>query len=444
MSNPTSKTVSWSSRWTFILAATGSAVGLGNIWKFPYIAGENGGGAFVLLYILCIAIIGLPVLMAEILLGRNGKSNPADAMLKAARQSDVSKAWAGIGLMGALTGIIILAFYSVVGGWILDYVVISAKGFFGSNDSITIMAYFEQGLLAKQNSQFLWLTVFILLSVAVVAGGVINGIGIAVRIMMPTLAILIVVLLIYCIKEGAFIEAANFLFHADFSKLSGRSVLEALGHAMFTLSLGMGAIMAYGAYMPDNASVSKTAITVALFDTLVSLTCALIVFSLVFNHGIEPSAGPSLMFKSLPIAFSQMPASTAISTLFFVLVLIAAWSSAISLLESSVAWLDSHTPIGRVVATFGIGFISWLGGIACVYTSGVFDTLDFLATNLLLPLGALLIAIFTGWKLKRKIAKTQLADLSFTQFNIWYGVLRVFTPLSILAVFIYGLWDKFA
>lgn len=443
MTSPSNKAIGWSSRWTFIMAATGSAVGLGNIWKFPYVAGENGGGAFVLLYIFCIAIIGLPVLISEIIIGRNAKSNPTDAMLKAARQSDVSRGWAGIGIMGAVTGILILSFYSVVGGWILDYLAISAQGFFSNNDSISIIAHFEQGLLSNPNTQFLWFSVFILMSVGVVAAGVVNGVGVAVRIMMPTLAVLLVVLLIYCVQEGAFNQAFAFVFNADFSKLTSNSVLEALGHAMFSVSVGMGAIMAYGAYMPDNASIGKTAVTVALFDTIVSLACALIVFSLVFDNGIEPSAGPQLMFISIPIAFSQMTGGTIFAVIFFALVLIAAWSSAISLLESSVAWIDAHTRFGRVAATFAIGAISWTGGIACIYVGGIFDGLDFLTSNILLPIGALLIAIFTGWKLKRKIAKTQLADLSFGQFNTWYGILRVFTPLCIFAVFIYGLWDIF-
>lgn len=439
-SAPQKNHATWTSRWTFVMAATGSAVGLGNIWKFPYIAGENGGGAFVLLYLACIAIIGLPVLMAETLLGKNGQSNPIDAMRKAARQSDVSKWWTGIGIMGALTGIIILAFYSVVGGWILNYVMEAAQGSFNGIDNEAITSHFSS-LRSNEPLQLLWLSLFIALSVGVVAAGIIKGIGLAVRTMMPLLALLLLALLVYSYQEGNFSQAFHFLFDADFSKLTGTSVLIALGHAMFTLSLGMGAIMAYGAYMPANASIVKTSIAIVSLDTIISLISALIVFSLVFANDIEPGEGPGLMFLSLPIAFGQMTGGIIFATVFFVLVTIAAWSSAISLLEPSVAWIDEHTPIGRIPATIAIGLIAWVGGIACVYSGDVFGTLDFLASNILLPLGALLIAIFVGWKLKRKVAKTLLADLSFNQFNLWYAILRVFTPLGIIAVFVYGLWD---
>lgn len=422
------------------MAATGSAVGLGNIWKFPYIVGENGGGAFVLLYLLCIAVVGLPVLMAETLLGKNGRSNPVDAMLKASRQSDVSRLWTGIGIMGALAGVMILSFYSVVGAWILNYIMQAAEGHFTGKSSVEMVATFSQ-LRGGQSQQLLWHSVFLLFAVAIVAGGIIRGVGRAVSTMMPMLAVLLLVLLAYSYIEGEFSQALRFVFAADFSKLSGTSVMMALGHAMFTLSVGMGAIMAYGAYMPENASITKNSLIIVLFDTLISIVAALVVFSLVFANGLEPDQGPGLMFVSLPMAFGHMAGGVVFATLFFVLVSIAAWSSAISLLEPSVAWLDKHTPVGRIVATLIIGLLAWLGGLACIYIDNVFDYLDFIASNILLPLGALLIAIFVGWKLKRKVAKTQLADLNYYQFNLWYAVLRVFTPIGILAIFIYGIWD---
>lgn len=430
----------WSSQWTFILAATGSAVGLGNIWKFPYIVGENGGGAFVLLYLLCIAVVGLPVLMAETLLGKNGRSNPVDAMLKASRQSDVSKLWTGIGIMGALAGIMILSFYSVVGSWILNYIMQAAEGSFTAKTSADMVITFGQ-LRGDQSQQLIWHSIFILIAIGVVAAGIIRGVGAAVSTMMPVLAVLLLVLLGYSYMEGEFSQALRFVFAADFSKLSGTSVMMALGHAMFTLSVGMGAIMAYGAYMPESASITRTSLIIVLLDTLISITAALVIFSLVFANGIEPNQGPGLMFVSLPMAFGQMAGGVFFATLFFILVAIAALSSAISLLEPSVAWLDKNTPVGRVGATFIIGLLAWLGGLACIYIDNIFDYMDFIASNILLPLGALLIAIFVGWKLKRKVAKTQLSDLSYFQFNLWYAVLRVFTPIGILAIFIYGIWD---
>lgn len=433
--------ISWTSRWTFIMAATGSAVGLGNIWKFPYIVGDNGGGAFVLLYLLCIAIVGLPVLIAEILLGKNGRANPIDAMLKASRQSDVSKMWMGVGVMGALAGVLILSFYSLVGAWILDYIMQSAQSSFVGKTSTEVLTIFET-LRNDTSKQLIWHGAFISLAIFIVAGGVIKGVGVAVDIMMPSLAIILVVLLGYAYMEGNLAQAAHFLFAFDFSKLNGTAFLEALGHAMFTLSVGMGAIMVYGSYMPENASITRTSIIVVLLDTAISIIAALVIFSLVFANGLEPDQGPKLMFVSLPLAFGHMSGGVIFACLFFVLVSIAALSSAISLLEPAVSWLDNHTPLGRIAAAVIIGLISWAGGIACIYMDDVFDTIDFIASNVLLPLGALFIAIFVGWKLKRKVAKTQLSDLSYLQFNLWYAVLRVFTPLGILAIFIYGLWDK--
>lgn len=422
------------------MAATGSAVGLGNIWKFPYIVGEYGGGAFVLLYLFCIAIVGIPVLMAEVLLGKNGRANPIDAMLKASRQSDVSKAWTGVGVMGALAGMMILSFYSVVGAWILNYIAYAVSGDFSGLSSEAANGLFAE-LQGNQNQQFIWHSLFIGVSVAIVAAGIIRGVGLAVNIMMPTLVLLLVSLLVYSYLHGQFAEAANFLFATDFSKLNGKAVMVALGHAMFTLSVGMGAIMAYGAYMPEKASITKTSLTIILLDTLISIAAALVIFSLVFANNLEPAQGPGLMFVSLPLAFGHMTGGVIFAAIFFILVSIAAWSSAISLLEPSVAWLNKHTPVGRAGATLLIGSISWAGGAACIYIDNIFTYLDFVASNIMLPLGALLIAIFVGWKLKRSVAKKLLNDLNYYQFNLWYAVLRVFTPMGILAIFIYGLWD---
>lgn len=424
------------------MAATGSAVGLGNIWKFPYVVGEFGGGAFVLLYLLCIAVVGIPVLMAEILLGRNGRANPIDAMRQASRQSDVSKLWTSVGIMGALAGVMILSFYSVVGSWILSYIYQAATGVFNGLPANSIEALFDQ-LQADQNSQLISHSIFMAVSVVIVAGGVIRGVGVAVNVMMPSLALLLITLLVYSYQNGDFMGAVNYLFSFDFSKLDGKTVMVALGQAMFTLSVGMGAIMAYGAYMPNDASITKTSLTIIALDTLVSIAAALVILSLVFANNIESAQGPGLMFVSLPLAFSTMVGGVIFATIFFALVSIAAWSSAISLLEPSVAWLDKHTPITRAGASFFIGLIAWAGGAACIYVDNVFDYLDFIATNIMLPLGALLIAIFVGWKMKRKLLKNQLSDLGYYQFNTWYATLRVFTPIGIMAVFIYGLVQYF-
>ncbi len=431
--------VGWNSRWTFIMAATGSAVGLGNIWKFPYIAGEYGGGAFVLVYLLCIAIVGIPVLIAEIILGRAGRSNPINAMINHARKSDVSKLWCLVGAMGVLAGLMIMSFYSVVAGWILDYIFESAEGSFVGKDATFIGQYFKSTLLANKNLQLSWHSAFTLLTVAVVAGGVNKGLGNAVRVLMPILFVLLLVLLGYSYQYGDFSAGLNFLFSVDFSKLSGDAILVAMGHAFFTLSIGMGAIMVYGSYMPTSASIPKTAFTVAFLDTLIALVAGMAIFPLVFANGIEPSAGPGLMFESLPIAFGSMPGGAIFGSLFFVLVAVAAWSSAISLIEPAVAWLCENTNVPRPAAAAIIGGVVWCGGVACIFVDGVFDGLDYVASNIMLPLGGLLMAIFTTWIMKRKIAKTELKGLSYFQFNLWYAVTRVFTPICVFIVFLNAL-----
>lgn len=432
------KHISWNSRWTFIMAAAGSAIGLGNIWKFPYITGENGGGAFVLVYLLCIAIIGLPVLMAETLMGRHSRRNPISAMSRLASESDTSKAWVVIGLMGTLAGILIMSFYSVVAGWVMDYIVESARGSFVMATQNQVTAYFESGLTGNPKLQLAWHTAFVLMTVAVVAAGVTKGLGNAVRFMMPLLAILLVILLGYSISVGNVAEAARFLFSPDFSRLSAEGVLKAMGHSFFTLSIGMGAIMAYGSYMPAKVSIARTAITIVLLDTVFALMAGMAIFPLVFAHGIEPGSGPGLMFISLPMAFGGMPFGTFFACLFFILVLIAAWTSSISLIEPAVAWISENTRISRYISAGIIGLITWLGGVACIYREGVFGQLDMLASNIMLPLGGLLMAIFVGWIMKRKIAKKELEDLSYNQFNLWYATLRVFTPIGIVVVFAYS------
>jgi NSS family neurotransmitter:Na+ symporter len=421
------------------MAATGSAVGLGNIWKFPYITGENGGGAFVLVYLACILIIGVPVMMAEVLFGRRAQRNPINTMRHLSAQIGASQKWQLIGWMGVLAGLLIMMFYSVVGGWALDYILTSAQGQFSGGDNHSVGSYFSQ-LTDSIHLQIAWHSAFTLLTISVVAAGVTKGLGNAVRILMPLLFVLLLLLLGYSYQEGEFMQAARFMFSFDTSRLTGQSVLTAMGHAFFTLSLGMGAIMAYGSYMPRDASIAKTVVTIALFDTLIALIAGMTIFPLVFAHNIEPSAGPSLMFISLPIAFGNMDGGTLFGTLFFVLVSIAAWSSAISLIEPGVAWMNETLGIKRLPATAMLGLIAWSGGIGCIYSSGLFNFLDKLTANFMLPIGGLLIAIFAGWIMKRSHLSKELGDLRPISFNLWYASIRVFAPIGILVIFLYELY----
>ena len=308
----------WSSRLAFVLAVTGSAVGLGNIWKFPYVAGENGGGAFVLVYLVCVVAIGMPVMMSEILLGRRGRRNPVATMELLGQEEGSSRNWRLLGMLGVVGGILILSYYSVIAGWTLAYIVKSATGVFVDATAASVVSEHEAfkantGLVAFVHTLFMGLTIF------VVARGVERGLEQAVRFMVPALLLMMVVLLGYSITSGSFGAGVEFLFTPDFSKLTWGSVLEAMGQAFFTLSIGMGAIMAYGAYLPEETSITGASATVVAADTGIAILAGLVIFPLVFANGLQPGAGPGLVFQTLPLALGQMPAGAFFSTVFFVL-----------------------------------------------------------------------------------------------------------------------------
>ncbi|MFA5496231.1 MAG: sodium-dependent transporter [Porticoccaceae bacterium] len=443
----------WSSRWTFILAATGSAVGLGNIWKFPYIAGENGGGAFVLVYLCCILLVGVPVMMAEVMLGRKGGMSPINTMRSLTREAGVSPMWSGVGWVGAVVGILILSYYAVIGGWALDYILEMASGRLQGASGYDSAARFAE-LLGDPGRLILWQTIFLGLTMGVVIGGVTRGLGVAVRIMMPLLFLLLVALLFYGASRGNFTAGMAFMFNLRFDNLSWVGVLEALGHAFFSLSLGMGAIMAYGAYMPENAPIGKSVATIAFFDTLVSLMAGIVVFSMVFAiPGMEPGAGPSLMFQTLPVIFGNMPGGLFFGALFFVLVTLAAWSSAISLIEPAVAWLIESKGFNRFSANLLLGIIAWVLGLGTVLSFNLwqdytlagntfFDIIDFVTASVMLPLTGLFIALFAGWKLKREVAIAALSDRAPHLLALWYWLLRYVSPAAIVGIFVFGIYSK--
>ena len=423
----------WTNRWTYILATTGAAVGLGNIWKFPYIAGENGGGAFVLMYLLCILLLGLPILIAEVMLGRKGRANPVHAMLAQAKNAGVSKGWSFIGIMGVAAGIMILMYYSVVAGWSLEYVFQSATSSYMGKTPTDVAAGF--GVFAQDTTrQLIWHTLFITVTACIVGLGVTRGIGNAVNILMPILFLLLLMLLWYAYKNGEFMRGLTFMFSADFSKLSSESLLTAMGHAFFTLSLGMGTIMVYGSYMPESQSIPGASVTVAFLDTLIALIAGMAIFPLVFASGLAPGSGPGLLFETLPIAFSDMWGGAFFGTGFFVLVSIAALSSSISLIEPGIAWLEK-LGITRIAATVGLAFLCWIGGVASIFSSEVFDILDFITANIMLPLGGLLIAVFVGWRLGYTRVRKEVTGVNNGLFNIWFVILRFVTPIGVIVVF---------
>ena len=446
----------WSSRLTFILAATGSAVGLGNIWKFPYIAGENGGGAFVLVYLACILIVGTPVMIAEVLMGRRGRSSPIHSVIKLAKEAGVGQGWQFIGWMGVLAGLIILSYYSVVAGWVLAYLPKMASGTFTGIDGAGASTVFST-LLADPWALLRWHTVFIVMSILVVVAGVKKGLGNAVRILMPLLFLLLLVLLVFGVLKGDFPAAVKSLFSVDFSSLSGHAVLEALGHAFFTLSLGMGAIMAYGSYMPADMPVGRSVITIAFLDTLVALVAGLAIFPIVFaSPGIEPGSGPGLLFVSLPVAFGGIALGGLFGTLFFTLVGLAAWSSAISLVEPGIAWMVERMRITRLKAGVIVGLICWSAGIGSLLSFNLWDDLklfgkftwfdfsDFLTANVMLPLGGALIAIFVGHIMSKDVVRSELGAANETTYKVWRFLVCWVSPLLVATIFVAGLRDVFS
>jgi len=340
----------WSSRMAFILAVTGSAVGLGNIWKFPYIAGQNGGGAFVLVYLVCVVVIGMPVMMSEILIGRRGRRNPIATMELLGKEEGSSGNWRLVGSMGVLAGILILSYYSVIAGWTLAYVLKSATGVFVGASAAEVGAEFS-GFVGNWKAIGFSHTLFMALTIFVVARGVERGLEQAVRFMVPALLILMLVLLGYSINSGFFGQGVAFMFTPDFDKLTWNSVLAALGQAFFTLSIGMGAIMAYGAYLPEETSITGASAAVVTADTAIAILAGLAIFPLVFANGLDPADGPGLVFQTLPLAFGNMAGGVFFSTIFFVLLSFAAWTSAIGLMEPAVAWMVEHYNRTRAQAT---------------------------------------------------------------------------------------------
>ena len=432
----------WSSRWTFILAATGSAVGLGNIWKFPYMAGDNGGGAFVLVYLACICIIGLPIMLGEIMIGRRGRSSPANSMKSLAAEANASSAWTLLGATGALAGLLILSFYSVAAGWAMSYIF---SGFQNINAESSSSNF--NNLLSSPLSLIFWHTLFISITVLIVARGILQGLEKWINTLMPMLFLIILMLCLYAMQTGAFLEGLRYLFMPDFSKINPQVMLEALGQAFFTLSLGMGAIMAYGAYMPADQNIGRTAISVAALDTGVALLAGIAIFPIVFANGLTPSEGPGLVFVTLPIAFSAMPLGILFGTLFFVLLSIAALSSSISLIEPGVAWLIESLKVKRITATILLGFTAWFLGIFSalsfnliseftIFGRNFFDATDFLTSQIMLPLGGIFIAIFVGWIMKKEHILEGLGFKEGFLFKAWYLSVRYIAPTLVGLVFL--------
>ncbi|WP_104203109.1 sodium-dependent transporter [Billgrantia saliphila] len=438
----------WSSKMTFVLAAAGSAVGLGNIWKFPYMVGESGGAAFVLVYLLCIAVIGLPILVAEWLIGRRGQENPINAMSDLARRGGHLPVWILVGVSGVVGAFLILSFYSVIGGWSLSYTLGSITGTFSGQDAEGVGGVFT-GMLASPGVLLLWHTLFMVLVIGIVARGVTKGLEGAVRTMMPALVILMLILVGYGMTTGHFGEALSFMFRPDWGAINGEVVLAAMGQAFFTLSLGMGIMMAYGSYLGEEVNLLSTARTVILLDTGIALLAGLAIFPIVFANGLDLASGPGLIFVTLPLAFGNMAGGTLLGLMFFLLLTFAALTSAISLLEPVVEFVEERTPLSRVVATLISGVAVWALGILAllsfnvlgdvlIFGLNVFDLLDTFTSKILLPLTGLGAILFVAWCLDRQSVAAEL-NLSGGGESLWLVVARYVAPLGVVAVFLHSL-----
>ena len=442
-----SKSKIWKGNSTFILAAAGSAVGLGNIWKFPYMVGSNGGSAFVIVYLFCIFIIGLPVMASEILIGKYGRKSPINSLKKISMDFHLKKGWKYLGVLGAFAGVLILSYYSVFAGIAFSYIFnIFPSGL--ENPSNYSTSYFFS-FAASPLKLILWHSIFIIFTCLIVGYGVIKGIGRSVSFLMPIFFIFIILIAIYSSITGDIDSTLFFLFNPNFSALTPQVIISAMGQAFFSLSIGMGAIMAYGAYIPENQLIGKTVLSIILLDTFVALIAGIAIFPIVFsNSDLIVNAGPSLIFETLPVAFYSLPFGSIFSILFFILLSIAALSSSISLLEPFTAWMEEKIKIDRRFIVTILGFLIWTIGLGSIFSFNIWaeikffglnflEGLDYLTNNIMLPLGGFFIALLTGWILPKHFLRENLNIKNF-KFKILYFCLRYLSTGAILLIFLYS------
>ncbi len=440
----------WSGRFGFILATVGSAVGIGSIWKFPYEVGENGGGAFVLFYIAGLALIVVPLMFAEFAIGRRGQGDAMTSITAVAVRHGASRWWAVAGLIGVITGFLILSFYSVIGGWTLAYAFDTIVSGLATPEPRAVRARFDS-LLAAPWRQLAYHASFLLCVMLIVARGIKGGIEAASKVLMPVLAVLMIALATYSSVEGDLAAALRYLFQPDWQSVSPRVALDALGLGFFSIGVGMGLMITYAAYADASINLRQVAIVSVVADTAISLLAGLAVFPIVFAYGLNPAGGPGLVFVTLPLAFAQMPFGAIAASSFFLLLFIAALASAISMLEIVVALLTTHFRWPRARACLATGIACFVFGIGTVLsfnrwavwfpldmldrfaTATVFDLLDYLTSNVLLPIGGLGLALLVGWALPARLLKEELS-LTTAGAALLRAVLRYIVPIVIGAI----------
>jgi NSS family neurotransmitter:Na+ symporter len=439
---------SFSSRIGVIAAAAGSAIGLGNIWRFPYVAGENGGGAFLLLYIGFIILIGVPVMLSEFVIGRSTQRNAVGAFTRLAPKT----LWPVTGFLGISAAFFILAFYTTVSGWTLEYLYLAISDGFKAQSADSLSKSFDT-FRTSGLRPLIWQNIFMFLTAFIVYRGIKNGIEKYTKILMPLLLFIIIILGIRSVTLPGAGEGLLFLFKPDFSKITGRVILEALGQSFFSLSIGMGTLITYGSYISKNERLGNTALSVSAADTLIAILAGVAIFPAVFAFGIAPEAGAGLVFITLPLIFDQMAGGYFFSLIFFLLLSIAALTSTISVLEVVTAYLSEELKLGRKKATVIAASSIAVLGVACTMSQGpwsslsigdknLFDLLEMISANFMLPLGGLLIVIFVGWYLKKEDVFAEISNNGKLKagFRFTYlFIVRFLAPIAIAFVFLHGL-----
>ncbi|MCV2403663.1 sodium-dependent transporter [Marinomonas sp. C2222] len=438
----------WSSPWIFIFAASGAAVGLGNIWKFPYVLGENGGGAFLVVYCLCLLLVGLPVLVAEVALGRTVRSNPIDTVNDLSERHICHSAWVVVPWVAGITGFLILGFYSVIAGWAMAYLERALSGeFMGITSSVAISMFDD--LKADPTEMLLWHSIFMVLVVLVVGQSVTRGLSTVVKILIPTLLLALVLMAAYSFSIGDVPSTLDFMFAWSWQDVTFDVVLSAIGMALFSLSIGMGAMFSYGAYISKHMSIARACSIVVAFDLIVAVLAGLVIFPLVFESQIDVQSGPSLTFVSLPIIFGNLIGGQFFAGIFFLLLVVAALTSAISMLELFVAWLHERFYVPRLNAAFVLGLAIWFIGVAVLLSFNHWDTeivfgmnffalLDNVTTYILLPIGAILLSVLMAWFMPRDMLLNEMITKNTDHFHWWYNVLKYISIPALVVITLAG------
>jgi len=454
-----SKIENWSSRLTFLMASIGFSVGLGNIWRFPYVAGENGGAAFIIVYLACALCIGVPLVMSEWAIGRKAKSaaSAVGSFREIAVNEKLSPKWSGIGGMAIMAVFMMMLTYTIITGWTLDYFTKALMGEFTAITPDKSKSIFNS-LMADPLRLIFWHTVVVMITIFVNSKGVQSGIEKAVRILMPSLFVCLLIMVMYSSVVGDMKAAINFLLTPDFSQITGETFLLALGQAFFSIGIAMAVMITYGSYLGKDESIPQNSFIVVFADTLVAMLAGFAIFPLVFAHGLAPDAGAGLVFQVLPVALGELPGGQIFCAIFFLLLIAAALTSCIGNFEPIVAWTAEKFKLCRKKATFITGGVMWLLGIFSVLSLNIlsefhpfdfikllegktiFQNLDYISASILLPIGGFLTAIFVGWRVPATTMKKELG-LSNVQFRLWQLLIRFVAPTAIFIVFVNGVVD---